>query len=376
MWIYVPSAYSPAQEALTSPSTSPPTIFIWGESGPSVTLNGKSPHVPFLRRALRTDRFQPLQFGRMSQPLMAAAFEAWLTLSTADSPAPTSPSPASKPESPESPQGSGSSTSALFAKFNPDGSLSKTSRQFSIWEQEEPYLENLPASGTMRSGSLYERPTWVLRTSGKEYSSSRETWRTPAAGHPDKGGSQSPEKRLAGGHTLDLQDQAEYWATPAGRDYRTPNSLPYSKRGGGAKGEQLANQVAHCWPTPDANEASYSNGKFGMNLREASSTWPTPRSEDSESCGNHSGATDSLTGATRCFPSFLPAPETSPHGEESSASAPTSRRRLNANFVDWLMGFPVGWSSTRPSVPGAYEAWVTQCARHVARLLSYNFSGE
>src|SRR5271166_6485360 len=31
----------------------------------------------------------------------------------------------------------------------------------------------------------------------------------------------------------------------------------------------------------------------------ASSLWPTARSEDSESCGNHPGATDSLTGATR-----------------------------------------------------------------------------
>jgi DNA (cytosine-5)-methyltransferase 1 len=30
--------------------------------------------------------------------------------------------------------------------------------------------------------------------------------------------------------------------------------------------------------------------------------WPTARSEDSESCGNHPGATDSLTGATRNWP--------------------------------------------------------------------------
>jgi hypothetical protein len=35
-------------------------------------------------------------------------------------------------------------------------------------------------------------------------------WRTPSAGHADKGASQSPEKRLAGGHTVDLQDQAEW----------------------------------------------------------------------------------------------------------------------------------------------------------------------
>ena len=33
-----------------------------------------------------------------------------------------------------------------------------------------------------------------------------------------------------------------------------------------------------------------------------SSSWPTARAEDSESCGNHSGATDSLTGATKDWP--------------------------------------------------------------------------
>ena len=53
------------------------------------------------------------------------------------------------------------------------------------------------------------------------------------------------------------------------------------------------------WPTPDANTASYSNGQFGMNIREAATAWPSPRSEDSECCGNHPGATDSLTGATK-----------------------------------------------------------------------------
>src|SRR4029434_7062682 len=34
----------------------------------------------------------------------------------------------------------------------------------------------------------------------------------------------------------------------------------------------------------------------------ACSLWPTARAEDSESCGNHPGATDSLTGATRNWP--------------------------------------------------------------------------
>ncbi len=35
------------------------------------------------------------------------------------------------------------------------------------------------------------------------------------------------------------------WATPTARDYRHANAKPWSERGGGAKGEQLNNQVVH-----------------------------------------------------------------------------------------------------------------------------------
>lgn len=41
---------------------------------------------------------------------------------------------------------------------------------------------------------------------------------------------------------------AKTWATPAARDYRAPNELSYQERGGGAKGEQLSNQVVHSFP--------------------------------------------------------------------------------------------------------------------------------
>lgn len=122
-----------------------------------------------------------------------------------------------------------------------------------------------------------------------------------------------------------------------------------------------------------------------------SSCWPTARCEDSESCGNHPNATDSLTGATKQWPtpnahdgrrpgvddkstqagnlqrdaamwstpyglsgnqggygefgkearqweSSLPVPE--PTGETSPR---TSGRRLNPAFVSWLMGVPFLW---------------------------------
>ena len=39
------------------------------------------------------------------------------------------------------------------------------------------------------------------------------------------------------------------WATCTHRDYKTPNKLPFSMRGGGTKGEQLANQTFHLLQT-------------------------------------------------------------------------------------------------------------------------------
>jgi hypothetical protein len=42
---------------------------------------------------------------------------------------------------------------------------------------------------------------------------------------------------------LSLHQATKLFPTPASRDYRSPNTLPYSERGGGKKGEQLPNVI-------------------------------------------------------------------------------------------------------------------------------------
>lgn len=42
-------------------------------------------------------------------------------------------------------------------------------------------------------------------------------------------------------------------------------------------------------------------------------------------------------------------------GQKSSAQDPTSRPRLNPQFVDFLMGWLPGWTSTDPTACGAEE---------------------
>jgi hypothetical protein len=91
-------------------------------------------------------------------------------------------------------------------------------------------------------------------------------WATPiqadARGSPDrkKHSELSQQATLAG------------WSTPASRDYRTPNHQTYADRGGGAKGEQLNNQVAHVIPGASLNGSRAATESCGL-LNPAFSAW-------------------------------------------------------------------------------------------------------
>jgi hypothetical protein len=93
----------------------------------------------------------------------------------------------------------------------------------------------LPRSGSMRNGELYERPMLAPRIDGTGRSSS----------HIEA-------------------------------DWRTPNTRDHHAQG----------------PMDGHEQRQFT-------LVDQIKQWPTPRTEDSESFGNHPGAVDSLTGATR-----------------------------------------------------------------------------
>ena len=155
------------------------------------------------------------------------------------------------------------------------------------------------------------------------------------------------------------------------------------------------------------------NAKNRPSYRECQ--WPTARAEDSESCGNHPGAVDSLTGATsqwqtpRAYshgedsnapgltgldvqargmypeeqrygerfqngtnsPSSPPDPETGTPGPGSSSTAPDSplRSRLNPAFVEWLMGTIPGWTDLEPLATGSFRWWQRSHSVALRRLL-------
>jgi hypothetical protein len=68
---------------------------------------------------------------------------------------------------------------------------------------------------------------------------------------------------------------------------------------------RTSGSVSSSWPTVRANDAQggeYMNQRDGSTqptLTGAAQNWPSPRAEDSESCGNHPNAMDSLTGMVK-----------------------------------------------------------------------------
>ena len=224
-----------------------------------------------------------------------------------------------KPESaaePKTPGIFGQSSREYFAFLDPDGSCWKTS-QATLALGSDLFWETWPDSGTMRNGRVYALRTSARVTSGKGCSSSR-TWNTPAL-ESQANLWQTPATdsfRSRGGDRKDepgLDQQARMFPTPAARDYRTPNLNPDQHT------DQLQNFVEHqTWPTPTESTATL---------------------EDMEQ-SRYAGNGGKRPAYSRCSP---PDPPT-PAGQESSETAPTSRRRLNPRFVEWLMGFIPGWT--------------------------------
>ncbi len=82
----------------------------------------------------------------------------------------------------------------------------------------------------------------------------------------------------------------------------------------------------------------------------ASGSWPTARAEDSESCGNHPGATDSLTGASRNW--YTPTCQSAKHGEVSPAEM--KREAIHVQAAQWHTPSTVDHKTDGPKVEGRY----------------------
>lgn len=207
------------------------------------------------------------------------------------------------------------------------GSSSKTLPTIYEWDSSRSTLTFGEWVTELRRACLRRRKL-VLRTNASGSSS----WRTPSD-DLKRGGAANPEHRLAQGHTLNLQDQGAYWGTPRASD---------GEKGGpnmtfGAGGHPLPSQAVQ-------------------------QMWGTPTSRDWKD-----GAAPSLKAQTNGLLSRQ-APRSMTGGDTSSASTQPVRRQLNPTFVEWLMGWPRGWTVCG-SLGTEWFHWQQRMRSELSRLL-------
>jgi hypothetical protein len=217
------------------------------------------------------------------------------------------------------------------------------------WQEKEnwptPNADDARQTGGMQSRA--EGRQMMLNTAAR-------SWATPAAIVPNEGEQPATwrarqaklkEKHNNGnGAGVPLGIQAQEWATPATRDYRTPNSAESQARrkGNEKRTQQLSNQVAHQWDAPTVEPAwipcpCCENHLCTIHEMHAHDC-PCPSIEEWETDPYARGL------ASR------PDPATETAGAPSSPPTPTSRLQLNERFVEVLMGLPPGWTDCAPSV--------------------------
>ena len=217
------------------------------------------------------------------------------TLFAEDSPAKTSASPAPARGLRVRDRDSGPRSLESFASLEPESRSWKTS-QHSVLGGLEPYSETWPRSGLMRSGTAYLLPPLVPLTAATESG----LWPTPRA----------EDSEQTGGHRGKpdtLTSAARLWPTPRAIDGRSAGpgtSNGALLRRGNARNLAEETQMDASFPTPSAND------------------W-----KGSSKPGQRRGQlTDPAMGAI-------------PAGGS-----------LNPTWVEWLMGFPLGWTDCGASV--------------------------
>jgi DNA (cytosine-5)-methyltransferase 1 len=259
------------------------------------------------------------RFGMTYKPLEENLGEELLTLYLAAFHAPTFPQQEKEQELMEKPLECGEKWRGSFTKYDPNLSLWKT-HQCSLLGDLEEFLEIWPQWGLMRNGECWEQRTLEQTIRGIGYGLSPngvDSFHTPNTTGLD-GGSNSRKA---------LKKRMEMWPTPATKGY-----------GHAAEGMvgNLMTKIERGILTKHEAEQMLSLPKL-ENHRTWKKKFPTPQLSDYKDRGNMSN------------PSIQRRAKKGKQMTLSMVAHPTSGQ-LNPMWVEWLMGWPLGWTDLKPLV--------------------------
>lgn len=351
------AAYKPA-ECLDGEPSAPSS----GTITPAMHLS----HDKTMKQHLKLSRF-----GQTCKPLTDDHGEALLTWYRAGFLAKTSAQPEKEQALTESARACGVTSHALLAKYDPATHSLKTA-QCSLLEDLTECSVTLPRWGSMRNGDVFlqvksTRITGVtesgLLPDGHNYHHTPNT-------HGMDGGSNS-RKALAARQLP--------WATPTTMDKLPPKSEQALfremtiARPGRSQPANLRDQVSNSqnWTTPSASDSSrggyLTENMTGTSLVQQVNTFtkfPTPMSRD-----HHPGGKGQFSESLPQVIAKYPTPCSTDHkgsgqsgdlrvrldyaiergGTKSNTyEAPTVAGQLNPDWVEWLMGWPIGWTDLAP----------------------------
>jgi DNA (cytosine-5)-methyltransferase 1 len=257
----------------------------------SVPLSGNSTQQAYCAPDKMTKFSRLSRFGMTYKPLTENRGEELLTLYLADFRAKTSAQQDEEQELTENDQVCGNTWRESLGRLDPDTLLWRTA-QCSLLEDLELSLQTFPRWGLMQNGALYPQQTLVQTISVKEsgLEPNNETFfHTPNTTGMD-GGSNSRKA---------LKKRLE-WPTPIAS--------------GGGGGTNLNNPRGIHQGNPLASAVKLSLGK-----------WPTPTAHNAKE-------TNAPSEANRNTPTL----------------AAQAGGALNPTWVEWLMGWPLGWTDLKP----------------------------
>lgn len=328
-WLYLPAAVADCSEAS------------WSGGGPSATSSGMPTVSRSSRHASATDTCTTPRFGMMPGPSTGIpGLDLWMCSLLA--------SRASRSASQEKALPNwmsatyGPTPFALFERSGPNGAYWRTSQASLPSLISDEFSQTWPKAGTTLGGIAFRLRALEHRTVAR----GSGLWPTPKV-------ARGTYQNSHGRKVPTLEGAVKIWPTPkaqnANGSYRRP----------GKQGADLQTTVR--FPTPSATDVAdrqpgnphltkngtyrhinKGGGQSAMRLSQVVKMFPTPNASDYRDRGNLSNPSIQRRIAL---------------GKQINLSMEVGGQ-LNPNWVEWLMGWPIGWTALEPLATDRFQQWL------------------